>query len=121
MEYSTDGDTWQTDYEPVWTLRSTYSWEAHFEPNETVEVVHSYKPSVGGTVAATFLAPADAYGDRAGEYKKKYCTDDKLHRRGQEDADQSRRNITARRSPRAGSPTSGRPATTGPVRSRSSR
>ena len=57
MEYSDDGDTWKTDYEPVWTLRSTYSWEAHFEPNETVEVVHSYKPSVGGTVAVTFLAP----------------------------------------------------------------
>ena len=75
MTYSTDGDTWQTDYEPVWTLRSTYSWEAHFEPNETVEVVHSYTPSVGGTVAATFLAPDDAYGDRASEYKKKYCTD----------------------------------------------
>ena len=78
MEYSNDGDTWQTSYEPVWTLKSTYSWEAHFEPGETAEVVHSYTPSVGGTVAVTFLGPADAYGDRAGEYKQKYCTDDAL-------------------------------------------
>lgn len=75
MQYSDDGDTWKTDYEPVWTLRSTYSWEAHFEPGETVEVEHSYKPSVGGTVAVTFLSPPDEYGDRAAEYKKKYCTD----------------------------------------------
>jgi hypothetical protein len=78
MEYSDDGDTWKTAYEPVWTLKSTYSWEAHFEPGETAEVVHSYTPSVGGTVAVTFLAPPDQYGDRATEYKKKYCTDDDL-------------------------------------------
>ena len=76
MEYGDGNDKWTTYYEPVWTLRSTYSWEAHFEPGETAEVVHSYKPSVGGTVAVTFLSPADEYGDRAGEYKKKFCTDD---------------------------------------------
>jgi hypothetical protein len=75
MEYG-DGNTWTTFYEPVWTLRSTYSWDAHFEPNETVEVVHSYTPSVGGTVAVTFLSPPDEYGDRAAEYLKKYCTDE---------------------------------------------
>jgi hypothetical protein len=78
MEYSDDGATWKTAYEPVWTLKSTYSWDAHFEPGETAEVVHSYTPSVGGTVAVTFLAPPDAYGDRAADYKKKYCTDDEL-------------------------------------------
>src|SRR5690606_31375260 len=32
MTYRTGGDIWPTDYEPVWTLRTTYSWEAHFEP-----------------------------------------------------------------------------------------
>jgi hypothetical protein len=80
MEYSDDGDTWKTAYEPVWTLKSTYSWEAHFEPGETAEVVHTYLPSVGGTVAVTFLAPPDEYGDRGADYKKKYCTDDDLIR-----------------------------------------
>lgn len=76
MDYSDDGDNWKRSYEPVWTLRSTYSWQAHFEPGETAEVIHTYAPSVGGTVAVTFLSPADEYGDRAAEYKKKYCTDD---------------------------------------------
>jgi hypothetical protein len=75
MEYDA-GNGPQTDYTPVWTLRSTYSWEAHFPAGQTVEVVHSYRPSVGGTVAVTFLAdPSEGY-DPATEYKKKYCTDD---------------------------------------------
>jgi hypothetical protein len=78
MQYGDGNDNWKTYYEPVWTLKSTYSWEAHFEPGETAEVVHTYTPSVGGTVAVTFLAPPDEYGDRAPEYKKKYCTDDDL-------------------------------------------
>jgi hypothetical protein len=76
MEYGDANEKWTTYYEPVWTLRSTYSWEAHFEPGQTAEVVHTYKPSVGGTVAVTFLSPPDEYGDRGAEYKKKYCTDD---------------------------------------------
>lgn len=78
MEYGDGNDKWTTSYEPVWTLRSTYSWEAHFEPGETAEVVHSYTPSVGGTVAVTFLSPPDEDGDRGAEYRKKYCTDDSL-------------------------------------------
>jgi hypothetical protein len=78
MQYGDGNDGWITYYEPVWTLRSTYSWEAHFEPGELAEVVHAYKPSVGGTVAVTFLSPPDEYGDQAGDYKKRYCTDDAL-------------------------------------------
>jgi hypothetical protein len=80
MEYGDGNDNWTTYYEPVWTLRSTYSWEAHFEPGEIAEVVHSYTPSVGGTVAVTFLGPPDAYADRAAEYRKRFCTDDALIR-----------------------------------------
>jgi hypothetical protein len=76
MEYSTDGDTWQTDYTPIWTLRSAYSWEATFPAGETVTVEHRYKPSVGGTVAVTFLAPPYDDYDPATEYLRKYCTDD---------------------------------------------
>lgn len=75
LEYDA-GQGWQTEYYPAWTLRSTYSWEADFPAGETVTVEHSYKPSVGGTVAVTFLAePYDGY-DPAAEYKRKYCTDD---------------------------------------------
>ena len=76
MQYGDGNDNWVTEYEPVWTLRSTYSWEAHFEPGELAEVVHTYKPSVGGTVAVTFLSPPTEYGDYAADYKKRFCTDD---------------------------------------------
>jgi hypothetical protein len=65
----------QTDFTPVWTLKSTYSWEGNFPAGKTVTVVHSYKPSVGGTVATTFLAPPSDGEDRAAEYRQKYCTD----------------------------------------------
>jgi hypothetical protein len=77
MQYSDSADgPMKTDYTPVWTLKSTYSWEADFPAGEMVEVEHSYRPSVGGTVAVTFLAaPYEGY-DPAAEYAKKYCTDE---------------------------------------------
>ena len=75
MEYD-DGSGWQTSYTPIWTLKSTYSWEATFKAGETAAVVHSYTPSVGGTVAVTFLSPAYEDYDPATEYAKRYCTDD---------------------------------------------
>lgn len=71
-----EGSGEKTDYTPVWTLRSTYSWEATFPAGKTVTVVHSYTPSLGGTVATTFLAPAGASEDRGAEYRGKYCTDE---------------------------------------------
>jgi Domain of unknown function (DUF4424) len=77
MEYDA-GSGQKTDYVPIWTLRSTYSWEATFPAGKTVEVEHSYKPSVGGTVAVTFLSPPYDDYDPATTYKKKYCTDDAL-------------------------------------------
>ncbi|MDR3471516.1 MAG: DUF4424 domain-containing protein [Devosia sp.] len=71
-----EGSGEKTDYTPVWTLKSTYAWEADFPAGKTVIVVHSYTPSVGGTVATTFLSPPDSTEDRGAEYRKKYCTDD---------------------------------------------
>ncbi len=75
MEYGSEG-AMQTYYTPVWTLKSTYTWEADFKAGETAEVVHTYRPSVGGTVAVTFLAPPYEDYDPATTYKKKYCTDE---------------------------------------------
>lgn len=70
------GQGWEKQYYPAWTLRSTHSWEAVFPAGETVEVEHRYRPSVGGTVAVTFLAePYEDY-DPATAYKNKYCTDE---------------------------------------------
>jgi hypothetical protein len=73
-----DDDSGKPNYLPVWTLKSTYSWEANFPAGKTVQVVHSYVPSVGGTVATTFLGPESADNHTPSEYKKKYCTDDSL-------------------------------------------
>lgn len=75
MEFDS-GQGWQTEYFPVWTLRSTYAWEAVFPAGETVTVQHRYQPSVGGTVAVTFLAPPSDGYDPASDYAKKYCTDE---------------------------------------------
>jgi hypothetical protein len=77
MEYSQSADgKWETDYTPIWKLRSTYSWEATFPAGETVRVEHSYTPSVGGTVAVAFLSPPYEGYDPAAEYLQKYCTDE---------------------------------------------
>lgn len=62
-------------YAPLWTLKSSYLWEAVFPAGETVAVEHSYTPGIGGTVAATFLDPE--YGNLA-EYQKKYCLEDDI-------------------------------------------
>ncbi len=75
MEYDA-GQGWQTDYVPVWTLKTTYSFEVEFPAGETVDVEHSYTPSAGGTVGVAFLSePYEGY-DPAAEYREKYCTDD---------------------------------------------
>lgn len=75
MEYDS-GSGWQTDYVPSWTLRSAYGWEATFPAGEEVEVVHTYVPSVGGTVATTFMGQPDEYQNYRAEYQDKYCMDD---------------------------------------------
>lgn len=74
LEYDA-GEGWQREFYPTWTLKSTYAWEAVFPAGETVAVEHSYVPSVGGTVAVTFLSPPYEDYDPATEYKKKYCTE----------------------------------------------
>lgn len=69
----------ETDIQPVWTLKSTYTWEATFPPGKS-EVIHTYHPSVGGTVGTTFM-PIEGDKDselRFAEYQKKYCLDDAL-------------------------------------------
>ncbi len=75
MEWGDGNDNWYTDYVPFWTLKTTYSWETTFPAGATVDVEHKYKPSVGGTVALTYLnEPYEDY-DPATEYAQKYCTD----------------------------------------------
>ncbi|MEO9297640.1 DUF4424 domain-containing protein [Devosia alba] len=70
-----DGSGMTTHYFPAWTYRATYTWEASFPAGQTVEVVHSYRPSVGGTVGVSFLSEATDGYDPARDYAEKYCTD----------------------------------------------
>lgn len=78
MEYDA-GEGWQADLEPTWTLRSTYSWQVTFPPGMS-DVIHTYRPSVGGTVATTFMPDSDEdyVRKRFAEYQDKYCVDDTL-------------------------------------------
>jgi len=69
------GKGWQEDLRPTWTLRSAYWWKTRFPAGKPVKVSHRYKPSVGGTVAMSFIEN----GKPAYEYKsyvERYCVDD---------------------------------------------
>ena len=68
------GKGWQEDFRPAWTLRSAYWWKTKFPAGKPIKVSHRYKPSVGGTVAMTFIdqgKPGANYKD----YVERYCID----------------------------------------------
>jgi hypothetical protein len=69
------GKGMQEEVTPNWTLRSVYWWKTRFPAGKPVSVSHRYKPSVGGTVAMTFIdqgKPGSTYKD----YAERYCIDD---------------------------------------------
>ncbi len=63
---------------PLWTLRSVYWWKTTFPANSEVRVQHRYTPSVGGTVALTYLEDGKPQGERYAEYLKRYCIDENM-------------------------------------------
>ena len=64
---------------PLWVLSQVYYWKTTFPAGQEVKVHHTYKPSVGGTVAMTFLDENnEAKGPIYDEYVKKYCIDDTI-------------------------------------------
>lgn len=69
------GQGWQTLYRPLWTLHSVYWWKTTFPAGKTVRVSHRYKPSVGGTVALSFIDQGKP-GFNYDSYKTRYCLDD---------------------------------------------
>jgi len=72
-----DGSGEKKEYVPLWTLKSAYFWKTRFPTGQDIRVSHSYHPSVGGTVATTFLDENnEPRGERYNEYLKKYCIDD---------------------------------------------
>jgi len=72
-----DGSGMKKEYMPMWTLKSAYFWKTSFPTDRDIKVSHRYRPSVGGTVATTFLDENDEpKGERFEEYRKKFCVDD---------------------------------------------
>lgn len=70
------GQGWQKVWTPVWRLKSTYWWRMTFPVGKKIGVTHRYKPSVGATVATTFIDQGKAGGENYALYKDKYCIDD---------------------------------------------
>ena len=70
-----DGSGWKTVWTPVWRLKSTYWWRMRFPAGKQIHVTHRYKPSVGATVATTFLEDGKARGETYDLYRTKYCMD----------------------------------------------
>jgi hypothetical protein len=66
-----------SEYVPFWTLKSAYYWKTSFDTGRDIAVRHSYRPSVGGTVATTYLDENDQpKGEQYEDYKKRFCIDD---------------------------------------------
>jgi hypothetical protein len=68
------GQGWQKDLTPTWTLRSAYWWKTTFPSGKPVKVSHRYTPSVGGTVAMSFIENGKPAYDYK-EYTSRYCID----------------------------------------------
>ena len=75
-DFYRDPDFSVDEHWPLWTMRATYWWWATFPAGERIKVSHRYAPSVGGTVAATFLDNTGRPGgDALEEYQRRYCLD----------------------------------------------
>lgn len=70
-----DGSGMKKVRTPYWQLRSTYWWRMVFPAAKSVNVAHSYQPSLGGAVGATFLDDGKLQGPTYDDYKRRYCMD----------------------------------------------
>lgn len=74
-ESYTDGGSTQTYAMPLWRLKSTFWWEMVFPAGRPLSVRHRYAPSVGGTVAVTFLEDGVARGEQFRAYQHRFCAE----------------------------------------------
>ncbi|MCM2402926.1 DUF4424 domain-containing protein [Rhizobium sp. S153] len=74
------GNGWEHHPAPLWTLKSAYWWKTTFPAGKDVKVHHSYTPSVGGTVAMTFIENGQPTEYAYETYKMRYCLDDDFMR-----------------------------------------
>lgn len=73
-----DGEGMTEHLMPLWTLKSVYWWKTTFPAKSEIRVQHRYKPSVGGTVAVTYLEDGKPQGERYADYVKRYCIDENM-------------------------------------------
>jgi hypothetical protein len=74
-----DGSGWKNVRTPLWSLKSTYWWNATFPAGKDVRVSHDYKPSVGGTAGLNFFTEG-GFNENYAAYKQKYCIDGAFER-----------------------------------------
>ncbi|SSC70200.1 unnamed protein product [Ciceribacter sp. T2.26MG-112.2] len=65
----------EPEYEVLWKLETVYWWRTTFPAGREVKVHHSYRPSVGGTVAMTFIQDGKPT-PQLDDYRERYCIDD---------------------------------------------
>lgn len=65
---------------PTWRLKSTYWWRMRFPVGRKVQVSHSYRPSVGGSVGLGFIEDGKPGGPEYRRYQEKYCLDESFNR-----------------------------------------
>jgi Domain of unknown function (DUF4424) len=73
LEYDS-GDGMRKHVEARWTLKTIYYWEQTFPPQTELVIEHSYRPSVGSSVATSLGQDWARKNGRYPDYDK-YCTD----------------------------------------------
>ena len=71
------GKGWERHLAPNWSIRIAYHWDQTFPPGQTVNVSHSYKPSVASFVAtdvgASYFSPEETR-----KFNARYCIEDDI-------------------------------------------
>jgi hypothetical protein len=73
LEYDS-GEGMRKHVEARWTLKTTYYWEQTFPPQAELVIEHSYRPSVGSSVATSLGQDWARKNGRYPDYDK-YCPD----------------------------------------------
>lgn len=74
------GEGMQDHFTPAWDLKSTYWWRMTFPKGKLIDVRHSYKPSVGGTVGTAFVDDGKVGGPMLETYRDRYCVNRDLEK-----------------------------------------
>jgi hypothetical protein len=61
--------------QPLWTVKNTYHWQQTFPADRPLEVEHTYKPIVGGSMIPAYAFFENPAAFRDGEWFKSVCVD----------------------------------------------